>query len=328
MSLVLKKSKKVKKTISAPGNLQSQFIFKKNEIINDRYKLVREKGKGAFGITFEAIDIEDPKRVIIKLQLSSKSSVTTSFKNEINGLKKLSKKCNYIVCYLDSGKLNKVSYKQKDKKIIEDMYYIVMEDLEGMDLVDYINSPEHNPKDSLFVLSQLYEGLNNMHKLGIMHSDIKPENIIINPEKKTVKFIDFGLNCEADKDICDLSGTYLFISPEVKQIISDKTKDKLNAMDVVMSDWYALGLVMYLYHIKDFKYLDKMKPINIKQHKSILNKMKTEIMELTMSKTVREFILAALQYDPINRHMALLEFKKNKQYQELIQKKLNWITTK
>lgn len=119
--------------------------------------------------------------------------------------------------------------------------YIIMEHIPGRDLksILYRETKLHWHR-ARQVMLQVCEGLFYLHGQGIIHHDMKPENIIISPEG-AVKLIDFGLASKAgfqDLIALDLKGphgTPYYISPEELQGIRDEPR----------SDLYSLGVVLY-----------------------------------------------------------------------------------
>jgi serine/threonine protein kinase len=86
----------------------------------------------------------------------------------------------------------------------------------------------------------LLDALAYLHKIGIGHSDIKPENILIN-DKLEIQIIDFGLSCTKK---CNPSGTILFAAPEILNNIGSNKKFSLEFIQ--KSDVFSMGIVFYL----------------------------------------------------------------------------------
>jgi len=121
---------------------------------------------------------------------------------------------------------------------IEELYstaFIMMEYLEGTSLEDLLI---HRPKLSLQtivdIILQVCSGLAYAHSQGIIHQDIKPANILIQPDG-TVKIVDFGLTCSLGNVDCNLPGTVFYMSPE--QIQGGPVDER--------TDIYSLGITAY-----------------------------------------------------------------------------------
>jgi serine/threonine protein kinase len=95
-------------------------------------------------------------------------------------------------------------------------------------------------RELLHIMYSLLHGLSYLHKIGIAHSDIKPENILIN-QKLNTQIIDFGLSCTKK---CKPGGTILFLSPEM--INNFNLRSDLKLYQVKVADVYSLGIVFYL----------------------------------------------------------------------------------
>lgn len=121
---------------------------------------------------------------------------------------------------------------------IEELYrtiFIIMEYLEGMPL-DYIL--EKMPRLPLYklldILLQVCAGLAYAHEQGIVHRDIKPGNIWIQPDGR-IKIVDFGLACPPRTEVGLFEGTIFYMSPE--QIEGEFVDER--------TDIYSLGIMAY-----------------------------------------------------------------------------------
>lgn len=140
----------------------------------DNYKTIKILGKGSYGVVYEVKHKNTNTRYALKLENKQKKSLF----NEINILEKLKKIDNVI-------KIN-------DYGIYNDCYYFVMERL-GMSLEDYYQCTEKQKSFMKFML-QTMVSLKSIQQRGIIHRDIKPDNIILNTELTKVYIIDFGIS--------------------------------------------------------------------------------------------------------------------------------------
>ena len=117
------------------------------------------------------------------------------------------------------------------------MHYIVMEYVEGITLKTYIEKKgQLSFKEAVSIAIQVGRGIEAAHNKGIIHRDIKPQNIIISTEGK-VKVTDFGIARAANSNTIssDVMGSVHYSSPEQAR----------NGFVDGKSDIYSLGIVMY-----------------------------------------------------------------------------------
>ncbi|MCM1333093.1 MAG: serine/threonine protein kinase [Bacteroides sp.] len=112
---------------------------------------------------------------------------------------------------------------------------IVMEYIQGVTLSEYLEGKSANAGEKLSIAIQLAEALTYIHSSGISHRDLKPDNIIVIPERKRLKLIDFGLGDGSEFTTYKQSGgTRTYGAPEQ---INDATGDS-------RSDVYSFGVIL------------------------------------------------------------------------------------
>jgi serine/threonine protein kinase len=197
-------------------------------VIQGRYKLIDERGRGSFATVYIVRDLGDNQIYALKvmhLELSDDGELLARFQREAHILLNLSD--THIVRIFDYGNDN-------------NMHYIVMDYIDGQSLKYFmINQGPLDPLRALNYARQIVEGLETAYKQGVVHRDIKPQNILIN-SKDMVKITDFGLARGRDTVTLTQSnvfmGTAYYISPE--QAESGRSAD-------TRSDLYSVATVLF-----------------------------------------------------------------------------------
>jgi len=199
-----------------------------NRILKDRYKLIDERGRGSFATVYVARDTKDNRIYAVKvmhIELSNDGDLLARFQREAHILLNLSDP--HIVRVVDYGEDN-------------NMHFIVMDYVDGQNLKYYTltNGPMEASR-ALNYAQQIAEGLDTAYKHGVVHRDIKPQNILINT-KGVVKITDFGLARSRETVTLTQSnvfmGTAYYISPE--QAESGRSAD-------TRSDLYSIATVLF-----------------------------------------------------------------------------------
>lgn len=118
---------------------------------------------------------------------------------------------------------------------------ILMEYIPGLSLREYINRNLLNSSNSKKIIDSLLNVFNYIHKSGIIHKDIKPENILICSDNQEVKIIDFGLSHSSSyRYDSGAAGTFLYIAPEqIKGELVDFRAD-IYSLGVLINEILAL----------------------------------------------------------------------------------------
>ena len=122
-------------------------------------------------------------------------------------------------------------------------YALVMEDFGGTSLRDYVQNQPLASTEFLEIAIQLADILNYLHHHQIIHKDIKPANILIHPETKQVKIIDFSIASLLPKETQEiknpnvLEGTLAYLAPE--------QTGRMNRGIDYRADFYALGVTFF-----------------------------------------------------------------------------------
>ncbi|WP_099204324.1 Stk1 family PASTA domain-containing Ser/Thr kinase [Scatolibacter rhodanostii] len=205
--------------------MQDKYIGKR---LDGRYEIHELVGVGGMAFVYLAYDKLDDRWVAIKIlkeEFSSNSDFLRRFRNESKAIALLS--CDNIVKIFD------VSFGDK-------IQYIVMEYLDGITLKQYIEQQGTiRWQEAIHFMNQILTALECAHEKGIIHRDIKPQNVIL-MSNGTIKVTDFGiarfLQSETQTMTTDVAiGSVHYISPEQAQggYITDR------------ADIYSTGVMMY-----------------------------------------------------------------------------------
>src|SRR5512145_1621267 len=150
------------------------------KILNDRYELEQKIGEGGMARVYRGHDQRLNRRVAVKVlhsHYASDSGFLRRFHHEAQAVANL--RHPNIVDVYDVGQDG-------------DVHYIVMEYVEGSDLKNELLRAGSLPIDqALSVAAAVADGLDAAHRLGMVHRDVKPQNVIIGPGGQ-VKITDFG----------------------------------------------------------------------------------------------------------------------------------------
>ena len=205
--------------------------------LNNRYIVKRKIGEGGFGAVFEGMQVATERPVALKVlhpQSVSDATVVARFRREAEACSKLRNPHTVIIYDFDQTE--------------DGVLYLAMELVRGQSLQDIQRASGIIPVDRcLRILDQVAEALGEAHAKGIVHRDMKPENIMVEVREGVdfVKVLDFGIakikSGDGSKDTPALTaigqtvGTLEFMSPEQ---LRGKPLDG-------RSDIYALGMVAY-----------------------------------------------------------------------------------
>lgn len=178
--------------------------------------------------------------------------------------------------------------------------YSVMEYIDGYDLRHHIlkNAP-FDLEVALDIFNQAAKGGAYLHGNNILHLDIKPENIMLTPQKK-VKLVDFGLAHHLDYGDClcldfkEPKGTPYYIAPE----------QLCNVRYLMQSDIYCLGMVLYEMLTGELPF-DKSTTLAKADERRTIDPIPPRYYNQKIPAGVQDFILRCLEKDPVNRPQSL-----------------------
>ena len=196
-------------------------------VIDNRYEVIDELGRGGMGTVYKVFDNKIKEKVALKLirpEIALNDQTVERFRNEI----KLARKITHgNICRLyDLGEEGP-------------SLFITMEYIKGQDLKQMLKMASHsNAGTAVTVAKQICDGLVESHRLGVVHRDLKPQNVMIDTEGK-IKIMDFGiarsLSSSGFTATGVLIGTPEYMSPEQAE---GKGVDE-------RTDIYSLGIILY-----------------------------------------------------------------------------------
>lgn len=200
-------------------------MLKEGIILGERYEILSRVGSGGMADVYKANDHKLNRLVAVKVmkaEFREDKSFVSKFQKEAQSAAMLSHP--NVVNVFDVG---------EDRGL----YYIVMELVEGITLKNYITKKgKLSVKEATSIAIQVALGLQAAHNRGIVHRDVKPQNIIISTDGK-VKLSDFGIAKATNSNTIttNVMGSVHYSSPEQVR----------GGMSDARSDIYSLGITMY-----------------------------------------------------------------------------------
>ncbi len=224
---------------------------------HSKFNTVKMIGKGSFARVYLVEDKDTKQRFAVKAfskeYLLSQNKGRASLINEIQVMRKL-----------DHPYIMKLEEVHESKNSI----YLVLELLEGGELLNYTSKKHLKYKDYWRVMKCILEALAYMNDKKIMHRDLKPDNMILKTKDKlencTLKLVDFGLATiyDIEEYLFKRCGTPGFVAPEVINAPS-----KVNIHYTPKCDVFSAGIIFYIL-------LTERSPFDGKSFKEILHKNK------------------------------------------------------
>ncbi|MBU5594605.1 Stk1 family PASTA domain-containing Ser/Thr kinase [Amphibacillus sp. MSJ-3] len=261
-------------------------------LLNERYQVKRRIGGGGMAnvyLGFDNILERDVAIKVLRLEYSNDEEFITRFHREAQSATSLSHP--NIVSIYDVGEE-------------DDIYYMVMEYIEGLTLKEYIQRYGPIPiEDCVEIMLQITSAIEHAHTNHIVHRDIKPQNILID-SNRVAKVTDFGialaLTATSLTQTNSILGSVHYLSPEQAR----------GGVANQNSDIYSLGIVL-------FEMLTGEIPFNGQSAVSIaLKHLQTQTPSLreedpTIPQSLENIVLKATTKDPFERYQTAADFEKD-----------------
>ncbi|MGN1133695.1 MAG: Stk1 family PASTA domain-containing Ser/Thr kinase [Oscillospiraceae bacterium] len=260
--------------------------------MDNRYEITDLIGVGGMADVYKAVDLMENKIVAVKIlkpEFADNEEFLRKFRNESKAIAMLSHP-NIVKIY--------------DVGLKDSVKFIVMEYIDGITLKEYIDQQGVLKwEDALNFTSQILKALQHAHDKGIVHRDIKPQNIMLLSDG-TIKVMDFGIARFSRIDGKTLSektiGSVHYISPEqAKGEITDER-----------SDIYSVGIMLY-------EMLTGIKPFDGDNPVAIAMKHLEETPVLPRERNaeipygLEEIVLHAMEREPEKRYQSASEMIKD-----------------
>ena len=300
-------SEAIARTLTAPGLRRDQgrddsdavyaavagtTEFSTGEVLANRYRIVRPLGRGGMGAVYLAEDEVLGEEVALKVISSSWShdqrAMIDRFRREASAARKVSSP--NVIRIHDLGEESR------------GLLYLSMEYFAGETLARVMSDRgKFGKHDTHVIVGQVCDGLEAAHKAGVVHRDLKPQNVLVGA-KDVVKLIDFGLAKSTFTSGMTatglMMGTPYYMSPE-----------QIRGKDVdARADIYALGALTY-HAVTGQPPFDAENPIAICF--AHLSEQPTPPRDLNsnISRKLASMIVAALAKDPRDRPQSAREFR-------------------
>lgn len=256
--------------------------------LDGRYEITELIGVGGMADVYKANDVMENRTVAVKIlkpEFSQNEEFLRRFRNESKAIAVLSHP-NIVKIY--------------DVGFTDEIQFIVMEYIDGITLKEFIEQQGVLKwKDALHFVTQILRALQHAHDKGIVHRDIKPQNIMLFTDG-TIKVMDFGIARFSRIDGKTLSdktiGSVHYISPE--QARGDMTDER--------SDIYSVGVMLYEM-LTGRKPFDGENPVAIAlKHMQETAVSPREIMP-SIPEALEEIVIHAMERDPARRYQSAAE---------------------
>jgi serine/threonine protein kinase/ribosomal protein S16 len=202
------------------------------KIKNDRFHILKQLGKGGFGITYLAEDTVKKQQIVIKTLNANQQGEADFAQKQENFVKE-----GFTLRTFNHPHIVKV-YEPID---FDGLWGLVMEYIPGQDLADYIIANGRlGEAEALNYIDQIAQALDCVHQQKFFHRDVKPHNIMLRQDRSEAVLIDFGIA----KEFVDLETIYLSNSLGTELYKPIEQYEKRGQFGAY-TDIYALAVTLY-----------------------------------------------------------------------------------
>ena len=261
-------------------------------MLGTRYEIVQLLGEGGMGAVYKAMDREVERMVALKIirpELAVREEILARFKQELILARRITHK--NVIRIFDLGEA-------------EGLKFITMEFIEGKDLSSLIKDKGRlSFEECADIMSQTCTALDAAHSEGVVHRDLKPQNIMVDKNNRVI-VMDFGIARTVEQGGMThtgaLIGTPDYMSPE--QVMGEKVD--------VRSDLFTMGIIFYQLLVGQLPY--KADTIQGAMFKRTRETSASPIsVDPTVPLLLNDITVKCLQLDPANRYQTAAEIRQD-----------------